>query len=99
MDAIKNIQNVRSQLRGVFPMNNAILRGKTLLSTAIRHSLSFADLVVALPEGMTILSVESFGTSAWTITGRLHVIEPNGTKKFLFAKVFGSSSLWRGPRS
>ena len=41
----------------------------------------------ALPEGSTFLSVEHFGTSAWTITGRLLAQNADGTEANYFLKV------------
>lgn len=40
----------------------------------------------ALPEGSTFLSVEHFGTSAWTITGRVMAQNPDGTQSEYFLK-------------
>ncbi|KAF2812598.1 uncharacterized protein BDZ99DRAFT_474744 [Mytilinidion resinicola] len=44
-------------------------------------------VIEALPEGRKFLSVEDFGTSAWTITGRIMALEPDGTEKAYFLKV------------
>ncbi|KAJ3578208.1 hypothetical protein NPX13_g2352 [Xylaria arbuscula] len=44
-------------------------------------------VIEALPEGVRFLSVENFGTSAWTITGRLVGVEDNGTERQFFVKV------------
>ncbi|KAK0760796.1 hypothetical protein N5P37_005732 [Trichoderma harzianum] len=44
-------------------------------------------VVEALPVGSTFVSVEQFGTSAWTITGRLTALERDGSEKAYFVKV------------
>jgi hypothetical protein len=43
--------------------------------------------LVALPQGIRFVSVEHFGTSAWTITGRLVALDPDGLEKLFFLKV------------
>lgn len=42
---------------------------------------------LALPEGSTFISVEHFGTSAWTVTGRVVAQNPDGTQSDYFLKV------------
>ncbi|CAL8576783.1 hypothetical protein XPA_002648 [Xanthoria parietina] len=44
-------------------------------------------VVEALPQGTTFQSVENFGTSAWTITGRVMAIELDGTETPYFLKI------------
>ncbi|KAI1121558.1 Fructosamine kinase-domain-containing protein [Nemania abortiva] len=44
-------------------------------------------VIEALPKGVTFYSVENFGTSAWTITGRLIGLEDDGTERQFFVKV------------
>jgi protein-ribulosamine 3-kinase len=41
-----------------------------------------------LPEGSTFKSVEHFGTSAWTITGRVVATDAGGDETSYFLKVF-----------
>lgn len=41
-----------------------------------------------LPEGSRLLSVEHFGISAWTITGRIVAQGADGTETSYFLKVF-----------
>lgn len=41
----------------------------------------------ALPAGSTFISVENFGTSAWTTTGRLVALDADGSEKLYFLKV------------
>ncbi|KAK4223271.1 Fructosamine kinase-domain-containing protein [Podospora fimiseda] len=41
----------------------------------------------ALPEDTKLFNAKRFGTSAWTITGRMEVIEPDGTHRPYFVKV------------
>lgn len=45
------------------------------------------EAFLALPEGSTFLSVEHFGTSAWTITGRVVAQTRDGTESHYFLKV------------
>ncbi|KAK1764261.1 Fructosamine kinase-domain-containing protein [Phialemonium atrogriseum] len=44
-------------------------------------------VVEALPQGSTFLSAEPFGTSAWTVTGKVMAREPDGTEKAYFLKI------------
>jgi hypothetical protein len=43
-----------------------------------------------MPKGTKILSAESYGNSAWTVTGKISTIQPDGKPKLYFLKV----SLW-----
>ena len=40
-----------------------------------------------MPEGTKVISAEAYGYSAWTITGRVSAISPDGTPKKYFLKV------------
>lgn len=40
-----------------------------------------------MPEGTKVVSAEAHGYSAWTITGQVSVILPDGTPKKYFLKV------------
>ena len=40
-----------------------------------------------LPNGTRVLSADSFGSSAWTVTARVNVILEDGTPKSYFLKV------------
>jgi hypothetical protein len=51
-----------------------------LLSADVQRSL-------ALPPGSTFVSVEKFGTSVWTLTGRLLARGVDGSEKAYFLKV------------
>ncbi|KAH0526190.1 hypothetical protein TsFJ059_009546 [Trichoderma semiorbis] len=44
-------------------------------------------VVEALPAGSTFVSIKHFGTSAWTITGRLITLDQDGSEKIYFLKV------------
>ncbi|KAL7936006.1 Fructosamine kinase domain-containing protein [Trichoderma chlorosporum] len=45
-------------------------------------------VIEVLPPGSRFLSIEQFGTSAWTLTGRLVVADPyDGSEKIYFVKV------------
>lgn len=81
-----SIKEILAQLDGVFPMDEAVIEGDDRLMTTQlpRHVLTS---IVALPQGTTFLSVENFGTSAWTVTGRVMAMEPDGTEKPYFLKV------------
>lgn len=61
------IQNILSQLDGVFPFDEAVIE--------------------ALPKDVTFTSVESFGTSAWTVTGRVTAQGADGSIQRFFLKV------------
>lgn len=45
------------------------------------------NVVAAFPEGTKILSANRFGTSAWTVTARLHVELPDGSQTRFFPEV------------
>lgn len=40
-----------------------------------------------MPEGTKVVSAETYGNSAWTITGRVQVVLPDGNSKAYFLKV------------
>src|SRR5436190_19066492 len=40
-----------------------------------------------MPQGTTFLFVENYGNSAWTVTGKISALEPDGTEKLYFLKV------------
>ena len=42
---------------------------------------------VALPPGTKLLSAKGYGSSSWTITGKIVVQNPNGSEQKLFLKV------------
>lgn len=44
-------------------------------------------VIEALPARSTFISVENFGTSAWTITGRLVALDADGAEKVYFVKI------------
>ncbi|KAI1087198.1 Fructosamine kinase-domain-containing protein [Rostrohypoxylon terebratum] len=44
-------------------------------------------IIDALPAGSTFVSVEHFGTSAWTTTGRVLALDRDGSEKLYFLKV------------
>ncbi|KAI4261124.1 MAG: hypothetical protein L6R42_003670 [Xanthoria sp. 1 TBL-2021] len=46
-----------------------------------------AQLDGRFPMDEAVVEVENFGTSAWTITGRIMAIEPDGTENAYFLKV------------
>lgn len=47
---------------------------------------------LALPEGSAFISVEHFGTSAWTVTGRVAAQNPDGTQSDYFLKASSQMS-------
>ncbi|KAL6810212.1 Fructosamine kinase domain-containing protein [Trichoderma camerunense] len=65
------IKQILAQLGGVFPMDEAVVEG----------------IEPALPAGSTFVSIKHFGTSAWTITGRLIALGQDGYEKIFFLKV------------
>lgn len=44
------------------------------------------SVIAALPEGSTFISVEHFGISAWTITGRVIARSPDRSEQRYFLK-------------
>jgi hypothetical protein len=44
-------------------------------------------ILKVLPKGAKVVSATSWGTSAWTITGRVETILADGTPKTYFLKV------------
>jgi protein-ribulosamine 3-kinase len=45
------------------------------------------NVPIVLPEGTKVELAEPYGNSAWTITGRVSVILPDGIPKRYFLKV------------
>lgn len=84
-----SIKEVLAQLDGRFPMDEAVVNGNALLLTtpllSDRHILTYFALV--LPKGSTFVSVEHFGTSAWTVTGKVTARNEDGTESLYFLKV------------
>ncbi|EHK27169.1 uncharacterized protein TRIVIDRAFT_188080 [Trichoderma virens Gv29-8] len=66
------IKQILAQLGGVFPIDQAVTDDKE---------------PIALPVGSAFVSVKHFGTSAWTITGRLIALDREGSEKTYFVKV------------
>lgn len=44
------------------------------------------NVLAKFPEGTAVLSADSFGTSAWTVTARLHLKLPDGSEERYFLK-------------
>jgi fructosamine-3-kinase len=44
------------------------------------------DILAKFPEGTKVISARSFGTSAWTVTARLHLELPTGSNELFFLK-------------
>jgi protein-ribulosamine 3-kinase len=86
MEGLISPKEILAQLDGEFPMDEAVMEGDyVLIITQLPgHTLTST---VALPQGTTFLSVENFGTSAWTITGRVMTQELDATEKPYFLKV------------
>lgn len=49
-------------------------------------------MIQVLPQGSTFVSVESFGNSAWTITGRVITLDASKQEKHYFLKVSKEST-------
>lgn len=47
---------------------------------------------LALPQDSTFISVEQFGTSAWTVTGRVVARDSDGTQSDYFLKASSQMS-------
>ena len=45
----------------------------------------------ALPEGSKVVSADSFGSSAWTVTARINTVSSEGETKPYFLKVSAAS--------
>ena len=88
-----SIKEMLARLDGKFPMDEAVIAGG--LSTVSQHPHCIISFFIALPKGRKFLSVENFGTSAWTITGRIMALEPDGSEKAYFLKVREFSSCIR----
>jgi protein-ribulosamine 3-kinase len=85
------IQNILSQLDGVFPFDEAVIDGTVTFLYFVEYYLKrfgVADTShSALPKDVTFTSVESFGTSAWTVTGRVTAQRADGSIQRFFLKV------------
>jgi protein-ribulosamine 3-kinase len=73
-----------ADIEGDFPFDEAVIEGRLRENCLIRPS---ADIRIVMPKGTKVLSAESYGNSAWTITGRVSVLLPDGTPKRYFLKV------------
>lgn len=90
--AIPATKKVFPQLDGVFPIDNAVIEGTSPI-LKIFPAVTCLFPSIALPEGVTFVSIEIFGTSAWTTTGRLTARAPDGTGRLFFIKVCVRSLL------
>ena len=52
-------------------------------------------LCTALPPGVEFVSVESYGNSAWTVTGKVTARNSDGSEKLFFLKVYLSFIVFR----
>lgn len=94
MEGPISIKEILAQLDGEFPMDEAVVEGddRPITTQLPPYTLT---LTIALPQGTTFLSVENFGTSAWTVTGRVTALEPDGTEKPYFLKVYNTAPFTR----
>ena len=81
-----SIKEVLAELDGVFPMDEAVVEGKDGKQTKM-SAKRLMILQTVLPEGSTFVTVERFGTSAWTVTGRLTTTDADGEEVLYFLKV------------
>ena len=44
------------------------------------------NVLRSFPEGTKVITASRFGTSAWTVTARLHLLLPDGTEQRYFLK-------------
>ncbi|KAL9095967.1 MAG: hypothetical protein Q9165_001965 [Trypethelium subeluteriae] len=75
-----SIKEILAQLNGEFPMDEAVI--EVLFSPELTLNLE-----EVLPRNNTFVSVESYGSSAWTITGKVIARDFDGAKKAYFLKV------------
>ncbi len=88
------IKEILAHLGGVFPMDEAVVEGESQQPSPLCRSScppkeppQLTHLVAALPPGRTFVSVEHFGTSAWTITGRITAVGPDKSEEYYFVKI------------
>lgn len=68
-----------------FSTDEAVVAGPNFPNKTV--SWYRADICEALPERITILSANNFGSSAWTVTARIDTVLKDGTSKACFLKV------------
>lgn len=71
-------------VKGDFPMDEAVIGGRKIPYMPLMKSLKDAKV---MPKGTKVVSAEAYAYSAWTITGRISAILPDGTPKKYFLKV------------
>jgi protein-ribulosamine 3-kinase len=77
-------QSSNQRFGGDFPLDDAVIQSKCSdMKIQERSTLS----VLELPEGTKILSADSYGFSAWTVTARISTILADGSEKHFFLKV------------
>ncbi|PTB37377.1 hypothetical protein M441DRAFT_40114 [Trichoderma asperellum CBS 433.97] len=65
----------------------SLIESSRAISQPYNGNFRVDDNVLAkFPDGTTVLSADSFGTSAWTVTARLHLKLPDGSEERYFLK-------------
>lgn len=74
----------RADIGGNFPLDENVIAGQRFDHSSFSHLTS---RMTALPKGTSVISADSFGSSAWTVTARVNVVSPDGAPKSYFLKV------------
>ena len=86
LEALRQAPRSHPEIAGNFPLDEAIIEGFT--PSQVSHICSTLTILCeALPRGLTILSADSYGSSAWSVTARINAKKPNGTPARFFLKV------------
>lgn len=79
------------KVAGNMILYDEVLTSKLATSAGCLYLL--LTITVVLPEGVKAVSVESYGTSAWSQTGRINATDAKGTQTSYFLKVRHRSIL------
>jgi hypothetical protein len=71
-------------IEGNFPLHKAVLEGKI---PKAKFKIVIRASFLAMPSGVKPLSAETHGTSSWSKTAKVVVLQPDGTRKAYFLKV------------
>jgi protein-ribulosamine 3-kinase len=80
-----NCNVTNDKVSGNMVIQEEVLAG--LLATFVLRAGANDAISPALPGGVKVLSAESYGTSAWSLTGRINAVKPDGSSARYFIKV------------
>ena len=78
----QKFQGLGTAIEGNFPLDAAVVESEP----AINCKFDRLTNLIELPPGTRIVSADSYGSSAWTVTARISSILADGTPKLWFLK-------------